>query len=195
MRDEIDSHLIQIGRIGAGFINFQGRKVIVRRLSWAKRMSLADSYASFSDTMLPPGAAKHARLKSALALWDAKRGSRPYPARGDIAPRELAPFLANVTLWRSWGEDYEYRIVGDAVVAAYGHNMTGRLVSELMCVNRDVGERLKRTLDRAAQGAAVLNEGWITTNEGRLVGHEMIFLPLGDETVDHILGVSVHGWR
>ena len=136
-------------------------------------------------------------LRSALAVWDAKRATRKYPSRHAMTPRAMAPFLRNITLWRSArdGTDYEYRIMGDTEVAAYGRSMAGRFVSDLDKLRPGNGARVKAVLDSVSQkGEAVVSVGWFTTSQGKHVYHEMLFLPLGEDdmTVDHILGVSVH---
>ena len=71
-------------------------------------------------------------LHQIMAIWDAKREGRPYPARNDLRPQDFAPFLRLLALLRVVeNDDFELRIVGDGIVQAYGENFTGRRLSSV----------------------------------------------------------------
>ncbi len=159
------------------------------------RAEVKQSY--FDARLVPLSDIRDQRLRTALAVWEAKRQARKYPSRSEITPRDMAPFLSNVTLWRRVkdGADYEYRIMGDAAVSAYGHSMAGRYVSDLDKLKPGNGARVKAVLDYVVRNAAPsVSVGWFIAGDEKPIYQEMIFLPLGpdDATVDHILGVSVH---
>lgn len=163
-----------------------------------RHMDQTEQVQSYSGARLVPlSEIRDKRLRMALALWEDKRQARNYPSRAEMTPRNMAPFLRYITLWRRTddGTDYEYRIMGDAYTAAYGRTMTGRRVSDLDTLRPGNGARVKAVLDHVVRNAKpAVSVGWFTTSSGKSVYHEMIFLPLGpdDATVDHVLGVSVH---
>jgi len=137
------------------------------------------------------------RLKAALELWRSLRAGRPYPAREQMTPRAMTDFLAHITLWRrsTDGSDYEYRIMGDRDVAAYGRSMIGLHVSDLDKLRPGNGSAVKAVLDYVVRKARpAVSAGWLVTSAALPVYHEMLFLPLGpdDRTIDHILGVAAH---
>jgi hypothetical protein len=161
-------------------------------------MTQAQPPQSFTGARLVPlDEIRDERLRVALAVWRETRCERKYPAKPQMTPRAMKPFLRNITLWRiaKNGTDYEYRIMGDADAAAYGRNMAGKHVSDLNLLKPGNGARVKAVLDYVVRKKeAIVSVGWLTASNENAVFHEMIFLPLGpdDATVDHILGVSVH---
>lgn len=79
-------------------------------------------------------------LAEALAYWQGKRAGRLMPQRRDIDPSELRSLLPHIQLvepvaaegrWR-----FRYRLVGTAIVEAYGGELTGRHVDELISGER-----------------------------------------------------------
>src|ERR1700736_619243 len=78
-------------------------------------------------------------LRAALAYWEGKRGDRPMPQRGDIDPDELRPVLSHLQITEviDGGSRFRYRLVGTAIVEAFGAEFTGRYVDELMSGERD----------------------------------------------------------
>ena len=77
------------------------------------------------DTIVSP------RLKRLHAYWDAKRGSRPMPARADIDPVEIPWILGNVSLIEVRGDgEFLWRLDGSNLTAFFGCEMTGRSISE-----------------------------------------------------------------
>jgi hypothetical protein len=138
-----------------------------------------------------------APLLEALRVWNAKRGDRCFPARESMTPRDMRPFLPNITLWRKTadGTDYEYRLMGEVDSRAYRTCMTGLYVSDLDRLRPGNGSLVKAVLDWVVRkGKPTVSAGWLVTSREIPVFHEMLFLPLGpdDDTVDHVLGVSDH---
>ena len=162
------------------------------------QLGQAEGIQSYFDARLVPlSDIRDQRLRTALAVWEAKRQARNYPSRSEMTPRDMLPFLGNITLWRTVkdGADYEYRIMGDVSVVAYGRSMAGSNVSDLEKLRPGNGARVKAVLDYVVRKAIpVVSVGCLITSNKKPVYHEMIFLPLGpdDATVDHILGVAVH---
>lgn len=81
------------------------------------------------------GAGCSAQLPALYAYWDAKRAGRRFPARADIDPLELAPWLANVFLVeidRSGdGPRFRYRLSGTAVDEIHNQTLTGKTPGDI----------------------------------------------------------------
>lgn len=72
------------------------------------------------------------RLLGLFQLWQTKRDRRFAPARPDIRPEELQPWLGNIILLDviDGGKDFRYRLFGSAVAREAGFDMTGKMLSE-----------------------------------------------------------------
>jgi len=138
-------------------------------------------------------------LRDALAHWQALRGERRYPCKEQVSPRCWLASLKDLVLVKviDGGADFEYRIVGDRLSQAYSLTRHNRHLSEIAKSSPKLAsgfEKIYRTcmVSRAPVG--------IRASNGRAVAAvrfhtgEGIAFPLGpdDETVDHILGVSVY---
>lgn len=77
-------------------------------------------------------------LLDALRYWNRKRGGRPMPARRDIDPVEVPQLLPNLQLTEvvDGGTRFRYRLVGTAIVEAFGAEFTGKYVDELLSGDR-----------------------------------------------------------
>src|SRR5258708_39864838 len=64
-------------------------------------------------------------VRDGIAHWRRMRGSRRFPARSDLSPRDISGTLRHTVLLRvlDRGADYEYRIVRDPHTAAQGCSM------------------------------------------------------------------------
>ncbi|MGO8915110.1 MAG: PAS domain-containing protein, partial [Stellaceae bacterium] len=55
-------------------------------------------------------------LRPVLEYWERKRGARPMPARHDIEPLELKPYLRHLFLIEVMpGADFRYRLLGSEI--------------------------------------------------------------------------------
>ncbi len=138
-------------------------------------------------------------VRDGIAHWRRIRGSRRFPARSDLSPRDISGILRHTVLLRvlDRGADYEYRIVGDAHTVAHGFSMQGKRLSQMDDYAPGYGTILKTIYDPVVlQRAAFGLRGWISRGEGELefIHSESVFLPLGpdDDTVDHVLNFSVY---
>jgi hypothetical protein len=137
----------------------------------------------------------HSRpVRDGAAYWQGLKGARAYPAREDISPRQMRAFLRYTTLIRALddGADFEYRIVGDAHVAAYGFHIKGLKLSAMDHLVPGHAPRLAHIYYTARKRAAPLAlRGWAMRGTS-LFFHESVFLPLGPDTgtVDHILNIT-----
>ncbi|MFN4163470.1 MAG: PAS domain-containing protein [Ferrovibrio sp.] len=75
-------------------------------------------------------AISHPALRALYELWQAKRGDRPAPARGDFTVEELRPWLGHLMIIDCDGEDTRYRLYGTDLVRIFGFDLTGRRVTD-----------------------------------------------------------------
>ncbi len=81
--------------------------------------------------MFDPDAIANARLRRFYDYWDAKRGTRPMPARADIDPLDFPWALGDVSLIEVLpGGDFRWRLDGSNSAAFFGTEMQGRRLSE-----------------------------------------------------------------
>ncbi len=76
---------------------------------------------------------KDSVLAPAYDYWEAKRGERAMPQRRDIDPSEIAKLLPylQITELVEGGTRVRYRLVGTAIVSAYGAELTGKYFDEV----------------------------------------------------------------
>jgi hypothetical protein len=131
----------------------------------------------------------------AVRYWMGLCGTRRFPARREIRPREMAAFLRNIVLIRivDGGRDYEYRIAGDACVQAFGANFCGARLTEIEAADPAFGLATRAAYEHVrTTGQPFALRGWVSPSAPSLFSyHETAFLPLGDnDTVDHIIAAS-----
>ena len=72
-------------------------------------------------------------LGRVLSYWQEKRQGRSMPSRRDIDPADLPAILPHLQLIDVLDQDrFRYRLVGTALVEAFGHDYTGQRVDELL---------------------------------------------------------------
>ena len=162
-------------------------------------ITLSRSVPESASGIIPLDAVESPILKQGLDYWHALRGTRSYPARNDMRPRDVAPLLRNIVLIRliDGGADYEYRIVGDAHVISHGYNMQGQKVSDIDRYSPGYGTILKSLYDRAVRKREVYAfRGWMERGEKtkQYIYSESLFMPLGPDeaTIDHVLNFAVY---
>lgn len=139
-------------------------------------------------------------VRIGFEYWLKRRGTRRYPARSDISPREITSALQNMSLLKVEGDDFVYRIVGDAVVRAFNIPIQNRKMSEIaydepgfetivMPLFRKVAETGEPTAIRGTTGHDVIGANF--------TDYENILLPLGpdDATIDHVMTFSYYTSR
>jgi hypothetical protein len=138
-----------------------------------------------------------ATLRQIAEYWMRLKGERRFPARADVTPRALGKLLRHVMLIKVLENDYEYRIVGDVQVQAYGENYQGMRLSELARERPKFAEGLKIFYDGVRMGRSPFAyRGWIGRDmpDTRYSYHEIALFPLGatDAAVDHILIAGIY---
>jgi hypothetical protein len=141
-------------------------------------------------------------LRQIVDHWTTLRGARKFPARADLDPKNLKHLLRHMMLLKvvDGGADYEFRIVGDVQVQAYGKNFSGMRLSEVGEKHPKFAEGLKLLYDAVRVGRYAYGyRGWIGRDmpDTKFSFHELAFCPLGptDDVVDHILIGGVYVMR
>lgn len=134
-------------------------------------------------------------VRMGIGYWCRLCQGRPYPLRTEIVPRDIRGVLRDTLLIRVLPQDYEFRIVGDAHVIAYGFSMLSRKLSEIGELTAEHRTALRKIYDQVREtGAATALRSWVTRS-GRDMPRtfsESAFLPLGETQVDHILAFSTY---
>jgi hypothetical protein len=130
-------------------------------------------------------------LRAVLDYWEAKRAGRAMPQRRDIDPAELRGVLPHLQITEviDGGSRFRYRLVGTAVVEAFGAEFTGRYVDELVSGARDHFVHACYRAVCAARRPAFVRSKYITTRNVDLTANRVL-LPLSPDAarVDQILG-------
>jgi hypothetical protein len=141
-------------------------------------------------------------VRRVVEHWRSLRGTRRFPARDALVPRVLKGLVRHVMLLRvvDGGADYEFRIVGDVQVQAYGTSFSGMKLSDVAREHPKFAEGTKMFYDGVRMGRDPFGyRGWIGRDmpDTRFSYHELGFLPFGgtDETVDHVLVAGVYATR
>ena len=150
-------------------------------------------------TVIAPDEIDNAAGRAAYAYWRMLRGGRAMPARAELSPRDMRGILRNVVLLRAidGGADYEYRIVGELFVWAYGLQFRDMRLSQIEAAAPEHGARMRRLYEHVRASAEPLAfQGWVGREvpQSRFVYYESLLLPLADDgrTVDHILIASFY---
>jgi hypothetical protein len=140
-------------------------------------------------------------VRKALSIWENARGARSMPSRADMSPRVMSGLLRNTVLVRviGDGDEFEFRIVGDAIVMAQGASLQGMTMAEIDLVLPDYGATLHNAyLNTYRKRTPFAYSGWYMREaDGRSMFHESLVMPLGDdgEKVDHVLVVGVYAMQ
>jgi hypothetical protein len=116
------------------------------------------------------------------SYWDGKRRGRDMPARADLDPLEIVPFLPGVMLIDVVADPrrFVYRLVGTREVAMRGRDPTGKSVAEGF-YGASAAASTASYQDVADRRAARLERREFTTPDGRYGREQVILLPLSDD--------------
>lgn len=141
----------------------------------------------------PPGI-KPPILRPVLDYWEQKRGTRAMPARRDIEPSELKPYLPHLCLIKSLpGDEFRYRLVGTEITDRYGRNSTGKTIREIAASRPATLDVLKRMLLAVTtHRRPVLASATLKLIGKEHVLSEALLMPLSDDgsTVTMILSAT-----
>lgn len=132
-------------------------------------------------------------LGPALSYWMSKRGERSMPRKRDIDPIEIPPkILPNLQIIEviNGGARFRYRLIGTALVDAYGKDFSGRIVDELFPDDRlDFVQGLYRSV--CTSKAPIFSRNKYHTPRDVDLFSMRIYMPLSEDdlAVQNILGV------
>jgi hypothetical protein len=150
-----------------------------------------------SVAAIAPSDLEAPELLEIFAVWNSRRGARLMPARTDVLPAPMRRHIRNVSLLSVLDGDYEFRVIGEAHIQAYGARHQGKRMSELMAIAPKFAGVLKHSVDIVVRKRIpIAYRGAIgrDVGEARFVWIETMFLPLGqtDEAVDHVMTASIY---
>jgi hypothetical protein len=137
-------------------------------------------------------------VQRGLDIWNRVRGNRLFPARAEVTPRMLSDLLRHTTLVRVLenNEEYEIRIIGDAMVQMQGRSFQGMSTAEIDLLVPGHGLVLRTVYNEVCRRRAPLvSRGWYTREaDKRTLFQETLVMPLGnnEQAVDHILAFAVY---
>lgn len=155
---------------------------------------MGDVFVPWSPDLL---ADFHPSLRKLYEYWNAKRGGRAIPARGDIDPIDLKPLLPLLILIDVVPDPrrYVYRLVGTHEVEMRGGDPTGKPVEE--AYYGESADEATYCLDRVVRTRQpVLYRGTYQPLSTRTQQEDVIFLPLSKngEAVNMIVVLGHTDW-
>jgi hypothetical protein len=130
-------------------------------------------------------------LRAALDHWEGLRRGRAMPRRIDIDPAALKLVLPHLQITEvvADGDRFRYRLVGGAIVEAFGADFTGKYVDELVTGERDSFVHACYRAVCASRRPAFVRSKYITTKTIDLTANRVL-LPLSEDgsEVSQILG-------
>jgi len=139
------------------------------------------------------------RVRVVHDSWLHWRGARPMPTRNEISLRDLGNAAANISLVHVVPQqsDYEFRIIGDAHIQAYGVNFQGKRMSDVLQFSPRHGKILKASYDMVcAMRRPYAFRGIVGHDapKARFVRFETCYLPLGPspDEVDYVINAAFY---
>jgi hypothetical protein len=139
-------------------------------------------------------------LRLGVEYWQAARGDRRFPTRDDIKPRDICGALQRMSLVKVEGDDFIYRIVGDAIVRAYDVPLQNRRMSDIAFDEPGfdvIVLPLFRKVVETGEPIAVRGTTGHDVTRANFTDYENVLLPLGPDgkTVDHLMTFSCYTSR
>lgn len=140
-------------------------------------------------------------LRKGIEVWTRAKDSRRMPSRAQMTPRILAGVLRNTALVRVIGEaeEFQFRIVGDAIVQAKGMSYKNMTTADLERLVPGYGRGLHYAYSLVCTSRAPAAwRGWFErTDDARAYFQESVTLPLSDDDdiVDHLLVMGVYAQK
>jgi len=148
-----------------------------------------------SGEIIAPSELEAVAAQGAVADWQLTKGGRRFPVAPD---RVMAPVRGNCILVKvvGDGEDYEYRSVGESLVAGFGEDFSGRCLSDIETSIPRFGLGLRMLYEMVrGSGEPLCYRGWAGSDMpgAQFIYYESAILPFGQDQarVDYVLIVSV----
>ncbi|MBI2256375.1 MAG: PAS domain-containing protein [Proteobacteria bacterium] len=141
-------------------------------------------------------AALHPDAVSVYRYWRDRAGARQMPARADIDPADLVPYLPSLMLvdvdCSGARPNYIYRLVGTREVAVRGNDPTGKSVTT-HAFGRSLDDALENYDAVVATRAPLIDLAQLLSFDAMILDRDKLFLPLGpdDRTVNMIMVYTV----
>lgn len=134
------------------------------------------------DTLVDVTEIRDNRLRSLFQYWSSKLRGRSMPARKDLDPLEMRPWLGNLVLVDFPGDPKAYRIrlEGVNVVQFYGSSRTGRGI-EAMTSELERQVVLPQYFSVVETKEPAYYEAEFISSEGVLTYQHKLVLPLSDD--------------
>lgn len=152
--------------------------------------------------VIEPEALRRPKTQLGYRYWRSLCGTRRFPARDEINPRDIAAALTNMILVKAidGGADFQFRIVGDHAGRGYRADLNNRTFSSMEDeLPRAVANwyRVYRGIVDTGRPLAVDIVTGIDAPYVNFTEAEAVFLPLGpsDGTVDHVLTFIQHALK
>lgn len=125
---------------------------------------------------------KHASSRMIFSYWDALRGERAAPERGEIEPGEIRHVLADTFILEIDRDGVAvFRLAGTRICALFGRELKGRTLASLWAdpASPEAGREARRAVGIVTDETAGTLLGLTgTTAEGSTVDLELLLLPL-----------------
>lgn len=132
-------------------------------------------------------------LRNLLGYWEAKEAHLcRLPARADLQPDEMLPFLPFVALITVQNSPprFQFRLVGTGIVGAFGRETTSRAVDDALF--GDNAEEVERffSIPVHTHGPAYATGNYTVAPSGRGLAFETLLVPLSSDgqAIDMLLG-------
>lgn len=114
--------------------------------------------------------------------WLAKRGDLPMPARRDIDPSEMRTLLPHIGLIERDQDGYRWRLMGTAIAADLGRDLTGRKFGAYIA-DLEYVKAVMPIFDQVlASGRAMFEDSVYRTRFGTLHSVSRLVLPLSTDS-------------
>jgi len=141
-------------------------------------------------------------LRLGYDYWRLLRGTRRFPARDEIKPRDIAGALSHMVLVKvlDGGADFQFRIVGHHASLGYHIDFTNRLLSDVAVdlprASRNWAAICRQIIASGVPLGVHVSSG-LDAPEVNFTEAESVFLPLGptDDCVDHVMTFVEHVLR
>jgi hypothetical protein len=139
-------------------------------------------------------------IRVGYEYWLYRRGNRRFPSRSDLCPRDIAGALQHMSLIKVEGDDFVYRVVGDAIVRAFDIPIQNRRMSEIVYDEPGFGTivvPLLRKVAHIGEPVAIRGTTGHDVTRANFTDYQNVLLPLGpdDQAVDHIVTFSSYTSR
>jgi hypothetical protein len=146
---------------------------------------MSQQHLEHVGTEINPASLENETLAFLHTYWNAKRGTRAMPSRGDIKASEIKDHLGWVMLVEVLPDisDFRYRLIGTLVTQYFLSDGTGRTVSEIYDKsNPAAGKGIAAIFRKCARDKAVIhafgNANWIGDGFEKF---DCICLPLSED--------------